>query len=137
VSDAPIDARSRPALFKSDLSHSRQRDVTQVTRSYSSCRVSVTLIFSPTANRPKSRRTAFRRGNQNLIPMELEDNHRHRRLADDEEKALLAAAPGHLRTLIIAALDTGMRRGEMLALTWSDVDAREGWLRLRGDVSDS
>ena len=81
-------------------------------------------------------RTPFRRGSQNLIPMELEDNRRHRRLIE-EEKALLAHAAGHLRTLIIAALDAGMRRGEMLALTWADVDAKPGWLRLRGQTTKS
>jgi integrase len=81
--------------------------------------------------------TPFKRGNQNRIPMELEDNHRHRRLGEQEEKALLAAATGPLRTLMIAALDTGMRRGEMLALTWGNVDARPGWLRLRGETTKS
>ena len=82
-------------------------------------------------------RSPFRRGNQNLIPMELEDNRRHRRLSEEEEKALLEHAVGHLRTLIIGALDTGMRRGEMLALTWADVDAKPGWLRLRGETTKS
>ena len=43
----------------------------------------------------------------------------------------------HLRTLIVAALDTGMRRGEMLALTWADIDAKPGWLRLRGETTKS
>ena len=43
---------------------------------------------------------------------------------------LLAAASDHLKPLNIAALDTGMRRGEMLLLTSADVDARPGWLRL-------
>ena len=30
-----------------------------------------------------------------------------------------------------------MRRGEMLALTWADVDAKPGWLRLRGETTKS
>jgi len=29
---------------------------------------------------------------------------------------------GHLRSIVIAALNTGMRRGEILALRWADVD---------------
>ena len=45
-----------------------------------------------------------------------ENNHRHRRLQGDEEAKLLAAASEDpmMRARIIVALDTGMRRGEML-----------------------
>lgn len=46
---------------------------------------------------------------------------RTRRLADGEEDLLLHHAPPHLADLIVAALDTGMRRGELLHLQWRDV----------------
>ncbi len=39
----------------------------------------------------------------------------------EEELLLLAAAP-HLRSIIIAALDTGMRRGEILTQRWEHID---------------
>ena len=39
----------------------------------------------------------------------------------DEEKLLIAAAP-HLKQIAIAALDTGMRRGELLNQRWEHVD---------------
>jgi integrase len=39
----------------------------------------------------------------------------------EEEKLLLASAP-HLRRINICALDTGMRRGEILGQDWKDVD---------------
>jgi integrase len=39
-----------------------------------------------------------------------------------EEGKLLAAASPHLRTIIIAAVDTGMRRGEILGQRWEHVD---------------
>jgi integrase len=39
-----------------------------------------------------------------------------------EEDQLLAAAAPHLRSIIIAALDSGMRRGEILAEWWEHVD---------------
>ena len=39
-----------------------------------------------------------------------------------EEVKLLAAASKHLRPIAIAALDTGMRRGELLNQIWEDVD---------------
>jgi integrase len=82
-------------------------------------------------------RTPFRRGNQALVRQELEDNRRHRRITPIEEKALLDAAPAHVQPLMVIALDAGLRRGEMLALTWADVDARPGWLRLRGETTKS
>lgn len=44
---------------------------------------------------------------------------------EDEEKLLGQCAP-HLKRVVIAALDTGMRRGEVLTQRWEDVDfARE------------
>jgi len=39
----------------------------------------------------------------------------------DEEKLLAASAP-HLKPIIITALDTGMRRGELLQQRWEHVD---------------
>jgi len=39
-----------------------------------------------------------------------------------EEDQLLAAAAPHLRPIIIAALDSGMRRGELLTERWEHVD---------------
>ena len=48
-----------------------------------------------------------------------ENNHRYRRLRNEEETKLLTVASSVdplMRARIIAALDTGMRRGEMLLL---------------------
>ena len=39
-----------------------------------------------------------------------------------EERLLLEASAPHLRALIIAALDTGMRRGELLHQRWEHID---------------
>jgi integrase len=40
----------------------------------------------------------------------------------DEEAQLLPVLPDHLRGIVTAALDTGMRRGEILKQRWEDVD---------------
>mgnify|MGYP000456311459 CR=1 FL=1 len=52
-------------------------------------------------------------------------NERSRRLTGNEEQRLLdgcdAGQIPYLRTLVIVAIETGMRRGEILGLRWSDV----------------
>ena len=61
-------------------------------------------------------RTPFRRGTETLIRKLREDNQRRRRISEDEEARLVAVAPLFVRSMLIAALDMGMRQGEMLAL---------------------
>jgi hypothetical protein len=43
-------------------------------------------------------------------------------LREDEEERLLAAAPSWLREILIFALSTGLRQGEILDLQWPMVD---------------
>ena len=40
----------------------------------------------------------------------------------EEERKLLDSAAPHLRSIVVAALDTGMRRGEILGQRWEHVD---------------
>jgi integrase len=56
--------------------------------------------------------------------MRLTGERRIRRqvLSCEEEKKLLLAASEHLYRIIIAALDTGMRRGEITNQLWEDID---------------
>jgi integrase len=82
-------------------------------------------------------KTPFRRGTETLIKKLSEDNQRCRRLSRDEELRLLAAAPPHLRSMIITALDTGTRRGEMLAVRFADIDFARGLIVLRGETTKS
>jgi integrase len=60
---------------------------------------------------------------------------RHRRLEVDEEAKLLKHAGAHLQRLIIAALETGCRRGELLTLTWRDVNLTRRELTIRAERS--
>jgi integrase len=82
-------------------------------------------------------RTPFRRGTEVLVRLEREDNKRRRRVSEEEEAALLAVASPHLRSMIIVALDTGMRRGEMLALLFGDIDWQRRLIVLRGKTTKS
>jgi integrase len=56
------------------------------------------------------------------VPMERERRKPRPVLSVAEENPLLAAAAPHLKPIIIAALDTGMRRGEILHERWEHVD---------------
>jgi integrase len=47
---------------------------------------------------------------------------RKRVLSEDEEVRLIAAAPLYLKHMILVALHTGMRKGEVLKLKWENVD---------------
>lgn len=64
-------------------------------------------------------RTPFRVGNVAVVRLTREEA-RTRRLQGDEEERLMLAANG-LRPLIVGALETGMRLGELLSLQWSQV----------------
>lgn len=67
-----------------------------------------------------------------LIRM-ADERRRDRTLSYDEEKKLLAACDGHrkhLKPILICALATGMRLGEILKLTWTDVSFERGEIRI-------
>jgi integrase len=49
-------------------------------------------------------------------------------LTPEQNAALVKALPDYLRPLQVVAYDTGARKGELLKLTWSDVDLAAGTL---------
>lgn len=63
-----------------------------------------------------------------------ENQGRVRFLTDDERNALLQAcqesAESALYPIVVLALATGMRQGEILGLTWGDIDLQSGWITL-------
>ena len=56
------------------------------------------------------------------LKMARERRIRRQVLSVAEEQLLLPAATDHLRAMTIAALDTGMRRGEITSQRWEDID---------------
>lgn len=78
-------------------------------------------------------RWAHRRGEVPQVPRVArlqQPPGRVRYLSDDEEVRLLAACSPRLRALVLLALHTGARLGELLALRWRDVDLAAGLLHL-------
>ena len=55
----------------------------------------------------------------------------------DEENWLVAALPAWLKPPVIVAIHTGMRRGELLKLSWDDIDSAQGvilgWISKSGE----
>ena len=56
------------------------------------------------------------------LKMARERRTRRQVLSVAEEQMLLPAAKGHLYAMILMALDTGMRRGEVTSQRWEDID---------------
>jgi integrase len=67
------------------------------------------------------------------VKLDPEHNARNRCLSAGEEARLMGKLPSRLRPLVTLALHTGMRKGELRALQWSDVDFDTGTLRIRQD----
>lgn len=69
-----------------------------------------------------------------------EDTKQIRQLSLEEESRLRAALSSReswYQTLIIAALHTGLRRGELYQLKWTDVEFTKAEVTVRGDIAKS
>ena len=64
------------------------------------------------------------------VKMLPEHNRRLRYLSKEECQKLINACEPHLQPIIIAALNTGMRKGEILNLKWENIDLRNGFILL-------
>ncbi|MBI5598824.1 MAG: site-specific integrase [Deltaproteobacteria bacterium] len=65
------------------------------------------------------------------VKMLPEHNRRLRFLSREESAALVVACDPHLRPIVVTALNTGMRKGEILSLEWGrHVDLRHGLILL-------
>lgn len=72
---------------------------------------------------------------ESLISL-ADERKRERILTRDEERRLLEACGTHhhrkhLKPILICALDTGMRRGEILSLRWRDIDFVNGLITIQ------
>ncbi|OGW37453.1 MAG: hypothetical protein A2Y97_00075 [Nitrospirae bacterium RBG_13_39_12] len=59
-----------------------------------------------------------------------DDGKRLRYLSTEECQALINACDNHLKPIVVTAVNTGMRKGEILSLKWDNVDLRHGFILL-------
>ncbi len=64
-----------------------------------------------------------------------ENNVRMRILTQEEFEKLFNACPFHLKPIVITAYYTGMRRGEIINLTWANIDLKKGFIKLSADMT--
>ena len=64
-------------------------------------------------------------------------NHTERILSYDEENILLCVSPPCLKNIIICALNTGMRKGEIISLKWNDIDLKNDIITIHQTNSKS
>jgi integrase len=59
-----------------------------------------------------------------------ESNRRLRYLSKEECQALINSCADHIKPIVITALNTGMRKEEILSLKWDNVDLKHGFILL-------
>ncbi len=75
-------------------------------------------VFSKAFEWEMVEQSPFERGKSLMLK---ENNERVRFLNEAEIQSLLEHSPGYLRNIITCAINTGMRRGEILSLKWNQV----------------
>jgi integrase len=118
ISHADID-KFRLARLGTPTKHGKQRSIATVNRDLAVLR----RVLNVALANGWIHKSPFTMG-KTLISIG-DEKPRERILTREEEERLLLACTGwraHLRPIIICALDTGMRRGELFKLVWSDVD---------------
>jgi len=83
-------------------------------------------IFTKAVEWEMIEQNQFKKGKSLILK---ENNKRMRFLNEDEIKKLLENCPPYLYKIVKCALNTGMRRGEILSLKWSQI--RDGFIYLR------
>ncbi len=65
-----------------------------------------------------------------LVKFLREDNLQSQTLSEQEEQRLLAQCPAYLQDMIVFAINTGLRSGEIFNLKWEEVDLERGRLNV-------
>jgi integrase len=120
----------RALRLKTPTQHGKQRTIATVNRELSKAR----RMFNIAVQKGWLAENPFRRGG--TLISNADEVHRERVLSRSEEARLLAAIESepkreHLKSIILIALDCALRRGEILTLTWGDVDVDRRTITVR------
>jgi integrase len=111
-----LDQGIQPSTVDMEISHAQ----TMVTKAFDNDKVDGRAL------------KAFRRTKRLL---KRGEDARDRVLTIEEYLKLVKAAGGNLKPVLIIAMNTGMRRGELMNLRWSYIDRDKGFIRLPADVT--
>jgi integrase len=120
--------RFRILRLQTPTKHEKQRSIATVNRELSLLR----KILNVAKRNRWVLENPFHCGDPLIRPGD--ERPRERILTREEEARLLEvciAQRAHLRPIIITAIDTGMRRGELLKLKWADVDLNSRIIRIQ------
>lgn len=113
-------------MLNEKLKNGKQKSPTTVVRYLSA--------LSPVFNHAVNEWEWLDKSPMSKVKRPTEPRGRIRFLDDDERKRLLDAAQNHknkhLYVIIVLAISTGMRQGEIMGLTWKDVNLSEGYALL-------
>lgn len=117
-----------PIKFKNSKIPARQRTIASVNRELSCLR----RILNIATREGWLAINPFTRG-ESIISL-ADEKARERILTREEEARLLSKCTGrraHVRPIIVAAIDTGCLLGELLKLTWGDIDFESGLITVQ------
>jgi integrase len=127
ITNSDVD-KFRLGRLKTPTVHGKQRTIASVNRELEVLRA----VMRFAVRSGWIVRSPFESGD--ILISKSDEVQRDRVLSRNEEERLLAACNGrraHLRPLLIAALDTAMRRGELIQLSWADVDLENREINVR------
>jgi integrase len=121
-------ARFRATRLKTPTVRNKPRSITSVNRELEVLRKMLNIAL----REGWIIRNPFTRGD--VLISKSDEQKRERILTKEEEEKLFKACTGkreHLRPILICAIDTGMRRGEILKLEWADIDFQERMITVK------
>jgi len=66
----------------------------------------------------------------NKVKFYKEELSKERILSEKEESTLLNSSPDHIKPILLTALNTGMRYGEIINLKWKDIDFESSYIHI-------
>lgn len=118
--------------LKTPISNGKERTIASVNRELELLRA----VFRFAIRQGWLARSPFEMGT--AVISKADEVRRERILTHEEEARLLAVCTGrraHLKSLLIAALDTAARRGELFKLIWADVELENRVINLRASTT--